>query len=121
MPETFGPSVYFDKDTKEPVARCAGGGCWCFLLSGNLCRDHKPPRELPEGSDLAPDWCKYRDSMIEDAREMRDFDRMGLTDMTRDALLTEARSLPPEFRPKPLHKAKAHQLRRAIREARNAA
>jgi len=116
MPETFGPSVYRDRETGEYRAQCIGGGCWCFLLVGQTCTDDRkaPPRQIPDVK-VTPDWCQYRASMIEDAREMDDFHDMGLATMTRPEMLAEVRGWPKDQRPKPLSTAKAHDLRKAIR------
>ncbi len=115
MHRSHGPSVYFDRETGEPVVKCSTRTIYCGFLSGGRCTEDKMGRKVPDDR-TTPEWCGLLD-VVEDAREMIDFDRMGLTDMRRPELLIMAKELPDEFRPQPLNRANVWMLRRAIRKA----
>ena len=114
---SFGPVVVHTEGTADFDARCYSGGVMCIFDVGGTCTHVKPSRKI-ETEPATPDWCEMKSSALEDAREMADFSRMGLDRMGRLDLLAEAKRIPDEFRPRPLTKAKAHTLRRAIRKAR---
>jgi len=119
--KTFGPIVIEGDDERGSlVANCVTRGgetvFGCMFHIGGHCTDQK--RDLPEGTNVTPDWCKFLKGALADAAELDDFRRMGLDKMTRDELLRAARNLSPDYKPSPLTKATAYQLRRAIRSAR---
>ena len=120
--KTFGPIVIEGDDEKGSlVAKCITRGSGtifgCMFHIGGRCTDQK--RDLPEGAEnVTPDWCKFLKGALADAAELDDFRRMGLDKMTRAELLRAARNLDPDYKPSPLNKATAYQLRRAIRSAR---
>ena len=114
-----GPVVFFARDTGRVVAKCAMSGIFCGSLYGRTCTYHDTRREVPKDF-VTPDWCEVLPGALEDAHEMHDFDRMGLTDMRRPELLAMAKEIPDEFRPKPLNRANVWMLRRAIRKAKMA-
>jgi len=120
---TFGPTIVGGDN--EIVAVCITKGddtiFGCMFRIGGHCTAAKPTRELPAGDNRAPDWCEYRASALDDARELDDFHILGLDAMTRPELLKLAKDLPDDHRPKPLSKATKYQLQRAIRADRLAA
>jgi hypothetical protein len=121
MTKTFGPVIHHDKIVGDFTAACAYKGHYCFLLVGRTCTDDRAnPRKIPDVGET-PDWCQYKAWMLADAREMADFARMGLDRMSRPELLTLARKLPDEHRPRPLTKTRRYDLMKAIRAARLAA
>jgi len=119
--KTFGPIVIEGDDERGSlVANCItrGGGTvfGCMFHMGGHCTDQK--RDLPKDTNVTPHWCKFLEGALADAAEADDFRRMGLDEMTRAELLRAARNLSDEYKPSPLNKATAYQLRRAIRAAR---
>lgn len=125
MRKTFGPSVVHDEKTDNLTAYCARSGMYCFLLQGYTCIDEKPSRVVPKGW-VTPDWCKYRAGMMDDIREMRDFETMGLAGLTRAELMPIMKEVPAEFRaqdtvnkrPFKLNEHNADMMRCAIRKFR---
>lgn len=126
MVKTFGPSGYFDKDGAVRLS-CRSASTYCFLLYGsNDCHADRANKRAVPDTKATPDWCPYADGMKNDLIEMRDFDRMGLADMTRAELMPMMKDVPPEHRaidptttkPFRLTEHNAGMMRRAIRLAR---
>ncbi len=70
MPQTFGPSAVTRKDGTI-TAYCMRAEYWCFKHWHTKCGAEEPARDFsPEDmrEHTAPDWCKWRDGIIEDAR-----------------------------------------------------
>lgn len=125
MHRTFGPSGYIDRDDAVRLS-CRTRSTFCFLLYGSdSCHDTRPPRPI-EDTRVTPDWCKYAAGMAKEIREMADFNRMGLSGLTRAELLPLMRAVPPELRafdpvrkkPFGLNEHNAGMMRAAIRKAR---
>lgn len=122
MQKSFGPAATIDKDNAVTLS-CVTSATYCFLLHGKMCSDQKPPREV-EDTRNTPDWCKYAASAREDVAEMLDFDRMGLSGLTRAELMPLMKAVPMELRasfkgkPFKLTEHNADMMRRAIRKHR---
>lgn len=123
MKQSHGPIVYHNRDDSDGTSFRAS--CeWCCYRSwrdgdGHVCTFRQQTREIRPIPDIenTPDWCAMRAGMLEDAREMHDFERMGLDKMTRPELLAEVRLIRETFRPWPLSRTGAYVLRRALRAA----
>jgi hypothetical protein len=64
IPRTFGPAVVHEKDgTFRPVCT------YCFLRVGQHCTEKQgESQEIPD-TENTPEWCKYREPMLADAKE----------------------------------------------------
>jgi hypothetical protein len=122
MQKTFGPAATRTADGTVTLS-CVTSQTYCFLLNGKTCRDQKPAREI-EDTRTTPDWCKYAAGMRADLAKMDDFDRMGLTHLTRAQLMPLMKAVPVEYRatyrgkPMPLTEHNAGMMRAAIRQHR---
>jgi len=122
MNRSFGPAATVIEG-KDVQISCITKSTYCFQLHGNKCCAVKPERDIPDLAN-SPDWCPYAAGRREDVREMLDFDRMGLTDMTRDDLMKLMKDVPHQFRAKydgkliPLNAHNASMMRTAIRKMR---
>lgn len=120
MQKSFGPAATVSTDNEVQLS-CITKSTYCFQLHGNKCCAVKPERDIPDLAN-SPDWCPYAAGRREDVREMLDFDRMGLTDMTRDELMKMMKDVPHQFRAKydgkliPLNGHNASMMRTAIRK-----
>ena len=118
--KSFGPSAY-RAASGEIVARCLGGGIYCFMHYGTRCGERDHPHEFSEAdraTNHTPDWCKYRAGIIDDVKEAEDFARMGIDTTKLQDLRKLARALPEPFRPADIRGTGKYILQRAIRRAR---
>lgn len=119
---SFGPAAILGEDNSIRIC-CITRHTYCFQLLGNKCMDQKPAIEIEDPGNT-PDWCKYKAARLQDVEEARDFDRMGLSDMTRSELLKIMKDVPEQFRVKyrdkmiPLNEHNAEMMRTAIRKMR---
>lgn len=122
MNKSFGPAATVIEG-KDVQISCITKNTYCFLLLGNKCGAVKPERDIPDPAN-SPEWCPYAEARREDVREMLDFDRMGLSDLTRDELMKMMKDVPHQFRAKyagkliPLNEHNASMMRTAIRKMR---
>jgi len=122
MNKSFGPAATVTTDNEVQIS-CITKQTYCFQMLGNKCMAVKPERDIPDAANT-PDWCPYAAGTREDVQEMLDYDRMGLTDMTRDELMKLMKDVPHQFRAKyqdkliPLNAHNAPMMRRAIRRMR---
>jgi hypothetical protein len=113
--KTFGPIVWIDDRTQKMEVKCITRTHWCLFYTAGQCSHVRPNQAVPDPSST-PDFCTMKAGAISDAEEMIDFDRMGLTGMPRPWLQREAKRLGAQC-PRPISKASAQQLRKAIRQA----
>lgn len=122
MNKSFGPAATVTKDNQVQIS-CITKQTYCFQMIGRKCCAVKPERDIPDAAN-SPDWCPYAEERRKDVQEMLDFDRMGLSDMTRDELMKLMKGVPREFRAQydgkliPLNAHNAAMMRTAIRKMR---
>lgn len=69
MQWSFGPVVFVPDETGIPIAKCLSGGIACRGYTGGRCHWNGEPQKINE-DNTTPDWCKYKDNAMADAKEM---------------------------------------------------
>lgn len=125
MNRSFGPAAILSDNGTVQIC-CSTPSTYCYRYMGGACHDQNPPRQI-ENARNTPDWCRYKQQTKNDVEAARDFDRMGLTDMTRAELMKMMKDVPERFRVRyrdkliPLNEHNAEMMRTAIRKMRLAA
>lgn len=96
MQKSFGPAAAYRAGEPLKVS-CRTGSTYCFLLDGVMCRDQKPPREIPDAGNT-PEWCKYRRQIEQDVADDQEMRALGLLSKTRAELSALVKALPVEAR-----------------------
>ena len=94
--KSFGPAAIRSDDGSVKVS-CVTSQTYCFLLHGKTCRDQKPPREIPDLANT-PEWCKYRQQILQDVADDQEMRALGLLGLTRAELSARLKALPIEAR-----------------------